>query len=365
MSASKRSPFSLVTARPAVLSRRPEICQKHLKLRLFFFTMVESSARPRGTGGHGLQAFQAAPANAQGSRARPDGNHGNGASDGSRTKRGKEVGTSGSGENGENENDDDGSDKEEVDNGLTGASGGSASGSDQPEQHAPSANDLSLRDLLASVGDDARQEVQRWIEWKMANAPAADSGTAALQKTGVKKAPLPPSTSQPLGGPTVSSSNLVANAALAPSTATPVITTTGSTPSAAAPKISMSRTGEFFSNSVEAPEALITLLLSKHYLSLTLCTTAAMKDIATNPAAVKYTKIHDRWSVKRDLIDASFWPSEAWMSKEDWLDAYRNFDTILGEAAEADVRNLFKEHFDFLCKRPEFRDSFAVISTLR
>lgn len=316
--------------------------------------MVESSARPKGTGGHGLQAFQpagSAPANARTSRAHADGNHNSGASDENRAKDGKAVGTSGNSEKGDsNDESDEGGDKEDVEDGLIGASA-----ADHADKLAAPNDDASLEELLSLVGADARKDVRDWIDRKLGgSANLARGGMTATQTTATSApASVAPRAFNNIALPQIPATVAPPAKSANPAVAAPVATST--------PKISMTHSGEFFTNSVDTPEALVTLLLNRHHLPLTLCTTAAVNDIATNPAAVRYTKVHDRWSVKRELIDTSNWPSETSMSKEDWLDAYRNFDVVLREAADADVGKLFKDHFDFLCGRPEFRDSFPVI----
>ncbi|KAI0085602.1 hypothetical protein BDY19DRAFT_909012 [Irpex rosettiformis] len=117
----------------------------------------------------------------------------------------------------------------------------------------------------------------------------------------------------------------------------------------------------FFSQTIVAPDALVTLLLCKRHLPLTVCTTSAINDVLNNLEKVKYVKQFNRRNEKRELIDVTTWPSESTISKEDWRDAYRNFAVILCAAVSDAVCNLFDEHLAFLCARLEFKVSFPAI----
>ncbi|KAI0083538.1 hypothetical protein BDY19DRAFT_910526 [Irpex rosettiformis] len=224
------------------------------------------------------------------------------------------------------------------DEGEKGDEPGEHSGAHDEQQHDSAEEHFerdkqAFEDFIHELGDDAGQD--RLLDW------IADKTAAAR----ARREPPPPS-------------------------ATDVVKKTVSEPPAAkaAPRalskidfVESSNGPAFFSQTIVAPDALVTLLLSKRHLPLTVCTTSAINDVLNNLESVKYVKQFNRRNERRELIDISAWPSESTISKEDWRDAYRNFAIILRAAASDAVCNLFDEHLAFLCARPEFKLSFPAI----
>lgn len=112
---------------------------------------------------------------------------------------------------------------------------------------------------------------------------------------------------------------------------------------------------------IEPHPALAALLANGHHLPLTLCTTSALLEMQGDPARVKYSKLHDRMGVKKELLDVSTWKKEAEITIEEWRDGYKNFPVILDSIFAVEVIDLFKLHFDALCEKREMMSSFDVI----
>lgn len=125
------------------------------------------------------------------------------------------------------------------------------------------------------------------------------------------------------------------------------------------------REGNLFKQRVEAHPSLAALLTNGHHLPLTLCTTAALTEMQSDPTRVKYAKLHDRLGVKKELLDVSSWPAERGMSIEEWRDAHRNLAAILRSCGSKEVVDLFESHFNSLCERSEIISSNGFQAILR
>ncbi|KAI0337028.1 hypothetical protein BDW22DRAFT_1038186 [Trametopsis cervina] len=124
--------------------------------------------------------------------------------------------------------------------------------------------------------------------------------------------------------------------------------------------ISVNRSARLFDNKIKAPEAVLALIKHQHHLPLTMCTNKALKDL--KKSTVKYVKVHNsRTGAKNTLVDTSLWPGEDDMCVEDWRQAWKNFLVVLGQAADAETVELFKDHFEHLCDKDEIEESFESV----
>ncbi|KAI0085855.1 hypothetical protein BDY19DRAFT_908833 [Irpex rosettiformis] len=303
----------------------------------------ENSALPTGTSGHHLQAFQRSDSGTETVRTNPSGDGrrnsdvlgDNGAQDGSLLRKDKRKATEveDSDERGQTLDDD-------VEREIGGADG-SDEHSEDGDDPVFSENKSAFRNMLTEMQSTQREKLLAWIDGKL-QAREANTGSQGVEvrKRADGHAPSP-------SAPVVSRTQ---SATLQPTSL-----------SQTRPTMTLAE-GNFFSLTVEAPEPLIALMVNRHYLPLTMCTTDAVKDITINKAGkVKYAKQYDRFGTKHDLIDASTWGDELSMTKEEWRDAYHNFDIILREAtSNPDIQALFKSHFDFLCTTEVFRNNFPA-----
>ena len=92
-------------------------------------------------------------------------------------------------------------------------------------------------------------------------------------------------------------------------------------------------------------KSVVALLANGHHLPLTLCTTAALRLMGMDQSKVKYQKQYDNNGVRKELMDASTWPNEAHMSKEDWRNGYDNFLSILKGVAHPKIVEVFPAHY--------------------
>lgn len=127
-----------------------------------------------------------------------------------------------------------------------------------------------------------------------------------------------------------------------------------------ASRIAVAKETNLFARKAKAPEALVTLLSTRHHLPLTMCTNSALRTIRSG-TGLKYNKVYNTSEEKHNLIDVGQWPVESSMSLEDWRQAWPNFLVILDAAAESETTSLFKAHYDALCEKEEIEHSFEII----
>lgn len=119
--------------------------------------------------------------------------------------------------------------------------------------------------------------------------------------------------------------------------------------------------GDLFDHKLRAHKSVVALLVNGHHLPLTLCTTSAMKRMTTDPSCIRYQKQWDSKGVRKELLDANTWPKETNMTREEWRDGWTNFLAILRKVADANIVDMFQEHYDYLCASEEMAGVFPAV----